>query len=145
MLHPELLEEQKQKVEQSVNNMMISNKGTSLDQQKLMTQLGLEINWCKGIKASESTKYEKLLIDKQKMESEEEKAIFRMLCQIKQHNLVAGTTEPTSPAIGKQSSVDEVFEKYEAIKRQSLIRNGGVAQVESRCSITDKDNSSSGS
>ena len=48
-----------------------------------MTQLGLNINWCKDIKSSDSTLKEKLEIDKEKMESEEQKAIFRMICVIK--------------------------------------------------------------
>ena len=78
-MHPEL-KNSKPKAEQSINNMMISNKGSSLDQQKQMTQLGLNINWCKGVKSSESTLYEKLELEKEKLKSVEEKAIFRIMC-----------------------------------------------------------------
>lgn len=55
-----------------------------------MIQNGLKVKWCNGIKASESTLREKLEIDKTKMESEEQKAIFRMLCKIKQDNIKRG-------------------------------------------------------
>lgn len=82
LLHPELAEH-KPKVEQSISNMMVSNKGSPLEQQKQMTQLGLNTIWCKGIKSSASTLNEHLEIDKEKMESEEERAIFRMICMIK--------------------------------------------------------------
>ena len=83
-----------------------------------MTQLGLNINWCKDIKSSDSTLLEKLEIDKEKMESEEQKAIFRMICVIKQNNLKqAMSTEGKDamldkvPQLAKQGSVIEAYQR----------------------------------
>ena len=96
ILHPELCDA-KPKVEQSISNMMVSNKGSPLDQQKQMTQFGLNINWCKDVKSSDSTLYEKLEIDKEKLESDEQKAIFRMICMIKQASLQDNINDGSVP------------------------------------------------
>ena len=81
-LHPELAPK---KIDQSISNMMLSNKGSSLDIQKQMTQLGLKIKGAKGIPKSASTLFEKLELDKKALETEEQRAIFNMLLLIKQN------------------------------------------------------------
>ena len=83
VLHPETADK-KQKPEQSVANMMLSNKGTSLDLHRQMTKLGLNAKACRNIPSSKSTLFEKLEIDKKNLVSSEERATFNLLLLIKQ-------------------------------------------------------------
>ena len=85
LLHPELADK-RQKKEQSIANMMLSQKGTLLDVIKQVAQLSLNVKSCKNIQSSPSTLEEKLVLDKKAMESEESKAIFSMLLFIKEAN-----------------------------------------------------------
>ena len=84
-LHPEQAREKIGKADQSIQNMMLSSKGNSLDMQRQLIELGLNIKACKNIKVSDSTLFEKLTIDKKLMETEEEVAIFKLLLLIKQN------------------------------------------------------------
>ena len=63
--------------------MMVSNKGTMLDLHKQLITLGLKIKKCAGIKSSNSTEFQKLVLDKKLLESDEQRAIMRMLLIIK--------------------------------------------------------------
>jgi len=49
-----------------------------------MTEMGLNIKACKGIKSSESTLIQKLEIDSKILETEEQRAIFNMVLLLKQ-------------------------------------------------------------
>ena len=97
VIAPELLDKHV-KPEKSIAQMMLSSKGSMLDVQKQMTQLGLNIKMLKSIRSSKSTLEEKLVLDKKILETEEEQAIFNILLLIKQRNerkaLERGEIEP---------------------------------------------------
>ena len=65
--------------------MVASNKGTLLDIQKQMTevQLKMRLKDRKDIKSSDSTFVQKLELDKKILETDEERAIFKMLLNLK--------------------------------------------------------------
>ena len=78
----------KEKIEQSIGNIILNNKGTLLDIQKQMTEVKLKIalKGRKDIKESDSTKVQKLELDKKILETDEERAIFKMLLNIKKES-----------------------------------------------------------
>ena len=64
--------------------MMTSNRGNSLEMQKQMNEVNLNRNpACKNIPASESTRRVKIEMDKKIFETDEQKAIQKMLMSIK--------------------------------------------------------------
>ena len=78
----------KEKIEQSMRNIILNNRGTLLDIQKQMTEVKLKIalKGRKDIKESDSTKVQKLELDKKILETDEERAIFKMLLNIKKES-----------------------------------------------------------
>ena len=55
---------------------MFNRKGNSLDMHKNVCELGLKIKKCKNIPTSDSTLYEKLKLDKEELETDEQRAIL---------------------------------------------------------------------
>ena len=63
---------------------MFNRKGTSLDLHKQVCELGLKIKKCRNIPISESTLQEKLKLDNQVLETDEQRAILQMTLMIKE-------------------------------------------------------------